>query len=94
MSGNLEPQADSVAPGSPIFRARNARAWLERVWLSIAERGRRFAPIPAESIDQAKRVRMLANSLLSEHGEASGAAVARELLNVLARLTPEQRGDF
>ena len=94
MSGNLEPRATDPPPGPPIFRVRNARAWLERVWLSIAERGRRFAPIPAESIDPARRARMLANALLSAHGEASGAAVARELLAVLGGLTAEQRSDF
>src|SRR5271168_581230 len=93
MSGAPKPQTDSVAP-SPIFRVRSARAWLERVWLSIAERGRGFAPIPPQNIDAGKRARLLAESLLSEHGEASGAAVARELLSVLATLTPEQRGLF
>ncbi len=94
MSGNLEPPMTDPLAGAPVFRARSARAWLERVWLSIAERGRRFAPIPAESIDPAWRARMLATSLLSAHGEASGAAVARELLAVLGALTTEERGDF
>jgi malonyl-CoA decarboxylase len=89
-----KPQETEPAPTSPIFRVRSARAWLERVWLSIAERGRGFAPIPPDNIDPGKRARLLAASLLSEHGEASGAAVARELLNVLATLTPEQRGLF
>src|ERR1700688_897959 len=93
MSIDPKPHTDSIAP-SPIFRVRSARAWLERVWLSIAERGRGFAPIPPDNIDASKRARLLAASLLSEHGEASGAAVARELLNVLATLTEEQRGLF
>ena len=37
---------------------------------------------------------MLAQSLLSERGEASGAAIARELLDSLHELTPEQRDGF
>ena len=36
----------------------------------------------------------MAKSLLSERGEASGAAVARELFNVFAALTPNQRIEF
>ena len=93
MSDAPKPQTDSVAP-SPIFRVRSARAWLERVWLSIAERGRGFAPIPPANIDAGQRARLLAESLLSERGEASGAAVSRELLTVLRKLTPERRGTY
>ena len=92
MQNDLNPQTTDLVPPAPVLRARSARAWLERLWSSIAERGRHFAPIPARSIDPVERARMLATSLLSERGEASGAAVARELLNVLAALTPEQRG--
>src|ERR1700722_4843998 len=92
MQNDLNPQTTNLVPPAPVLRARSARAWLERLWSSIAERGRHFAPIPARSIDPVERARMLATSLLSERGEASGAAVARELLNVLTALTPEQRG--
>jgi malonyl-CoA decarboxylase len=83
-----------LAPQAPILRVRNARAWLERLWSSIAERGRGFAAIPAQSIAPLERARMLALALLSERGEASGAAVARELLAVVSTLTPEQWGEF
>src|ERR1700722_14820763 len=83
-----------LAPQAPILRVRNARAWLERLWASIAERGRGFAAIPAQSIAPLERARMLALALLSERGEASGAAVARELLSVVSTLTPEQWGEF
>jgi malonyl-CoA decarboxylase len=83
-----------LAPQAPILRVRNARAWLERLWSSIAERGRGFAEIPAQSIAPIERARMLASALLSERGEASGAAVARELLTVVSTLAPEQLGEF
>ena len=83
-----------LAPHAPILRVRNARAWLERLWSSIAERGRGFAEIPAQSIAPIERARMLASALLSERGEASGAAVARELLTVVSTLAPEQLGEF
>ena len=83
-----------IAPQAPILRVRNARAWLERLWSSIAERGRGFAPIPAHSLAPIERARMLALALLSERGEASGAAVAKELLAVVSALAPEQRGEF
>jgi malonyl-CoA decarboxylase len=82
------------APQAPILRVRSARAWLERLWSSIAERGRGFAEIPAQSIAPIERARMLALTLLSERGEASGAAVARELLTALSSLPAEQRGEF
>ena len=73
---------------------RDGKSWLERLWRSIADRGRRFASIPAATLDPLQRAKMLASSLLSERGEASGAAVARELLKVLATLSPEQRAEF
>ena len=83
---------DTVAPAG--LPARAGRGWLERLWSSIAERGRSFAAIPASSIDPVERARLLAQSLLSGRGEASGAAVARELLAVLGTLSKPQRGDF
>jgi malonyl-CoA decarboxylase len=74
--------------------ARGTRSWLERLWASIADRGRRFAPIPAAGIEPVARATMLARSLLSERGEASGAAVAHELMNVVTTLTPGERAQF
>ncbi len=82
------------APFRSIFRPQKARAWLERLWPSIAERGRLFAPIPAADLNSLERARQLANSILSERGEASGAAVAKELLAVLSGLDSDQRGQF
>lgn len=70
------------------------RNWLERLWSSIAERGRSFAPIPANNVAGLERARLLTQSLLSERGEASGAAVSKELLLVLKSLPLEERQRF
>jgi malonyl-CoA decarboxylase len=70
------------------------RSWLERLWNSIAERGRPYADVPASSVPPLDRAKQLASALLSERGEASGAAVARELHSVLRELGPEERLDF
>lgn len=67
------------------------RTWLERLWSSVAERGRKFAPIPAEHVPGLERARQLTRSLLSERGEASGAAVSKELLQAIKTLTSEER---
>ena len=69
-------------------------AWQERVWASIAERGRAYARVPAASLEALERVRQLAKALVSERGEASGAAVARELQGALAALNREERLEF
>jgi malonyl-CoA decarboxylase len=82
------------APFRSIFRPHKARAWLERLWPAIAERGRVFAPIPDAGLNALERARQLATSMLSERGEASSAAIANELLSVLALLDTEQRGQF
>ncbi|HYZ21501.1 MAG TPA: malonyl-CoA decarboxylase [Rhodopila sp.] len=63
--------ASSVAPAP--------RSWLERLWSTIADRGRPYAHVPDASAPPLDRATRLADALLSERGEASGAAVAREL---------------
>ncbi len=69
-------------------------AWIERLWSSIADRGRAYADVPAISAPPQERARSLAAALLSGRGEASGAALARELLNVLKALPPADRLEF
>ncbi len=64
------------------------RSWLDRLWGGIADQGRLFARVPAGDVTGAERAGQLAQALLSERGEASGAAVARELLECL-RALPE-----
>jgi malonyl-CoA decarboxylase len=74
------------------------RGWIDRLgnrfWSSIADRGRRFATLPSAALAPAERSKMLADALISGRGEASGAAVARELHAVLSGLDPSQRLGF
>ena len=74
--------------------ASDARAWLDRLWSSIADRGRPYARVPAGSVHRLERARQLAALLLSERGEASGAAVARELHEDVRGLSAEDRAVF
>ncbi len=71
-----------------------SRSWFERVWTSIADRGRAFAPVFGTAVPPLERVKSLANSLLAERGEASGAAVAREIIGEMRALTPGDREVF
>jgi malonyl-CoA decarboxylase len=75
------------------------RSWIDRLgvnrfWSKVADRGRGFAALPAASINPGDRAKLLADALISGRGEASGAAIARELHAVLAGLTPAQRLEF
>ena len=72
--------------------AARDRSWLERLWSSVAERGRRTPP--ANPGSPASRATLLAEALLSERGEASGAAVAQELQLVLHAAPPADRLAF
>ena len=74
-----------------ITRSRN---WLDRLWSSIADRGRAYAEVPADSVAPGERAILLAGDLLSGRGEASGAARARALLDVLAGLDVAARMEF
>ena len=67
------------------------RSWLDRLWGGIADQGRLFARVPSGDVKGAERARQLATALLSERGEASGAAVARELLQCLRALPDQDR---
>jgi malonyl-CoA decarboxylase len=49
---------------------------------------------PPAAVNQLSRAKQLAESLLSERGEASGAIVARELHEVLRILVAEDRSNF
>lgn len=78
--------ASSAAPPS--------RSWLERLWSNIADRGRPYAHVPEASAPPLDRAKRLAEALLSGRGEASGAAVARELHAALRRLDHQDRAAF
>lgn len=66
---------------------------LEKLWSSIAARGQQWIRVPKAS-DPVEAARQLALALLSERGEASGAALARELLSSYLGLDQEQRRGF
>jgi malonyl-CoA decarboxylase len=76
--------------------ASGARSWIERIWSSVADRGRSYADIlqPAAAGMPLDRARELATALLSQRGEASGAAVARELHTALRSLEEADRIAF
>ncbi len=80
-----------TAPGGRT-PAVEPRSWIERLWSSIAERGRAVAaPGVPVAVDRAC---LLAEALLSERGEASGAAVAHELQSVLGELDGDGLAGF
>ena len=67
-------------------------SWVERIWSSIADRGEAFAEVlrpenAAKPLDAASNY---ARALLTERGDASGAAIARELLAVMTTFDGEQ----
>ncbi len=70
------------------------RSWLDRLWSSIADRGSAYARVPEPDVPPDERARRLAEALLSERGEASGAAVARELQAAVRALPTEERLAF
>ena len=61
------------------------RSWLERVWGGIADRGRAYVTTP-QAGPAGARARALAEALASSRGEASGAALARDLMAAIAGL--------
>jgi malonyl-CoA decarboxylase len=77
-----------------ISRPSLSTNWLERLWSSIADRGRDYANVPATSLPAGERARRLAEALLSGRGEASGAALARELVEALNALPQADRLAF
>ncbi len=72
------------------------RSWVERLWSSVADRGHSYANVlqPEASKLPLDRAQDLATALLSERGEASGAAVARELQNAVRDLAPQDQVAF
>jgi malonyl-CoA decarboxylase len=68
------------------------RAWIERLWSGDRSQNANTPPVPeASPLD---RARLLAEALLSERGEASGAAVARELHAAIRELSDDDRLAF
>ena len=67
------------------------RSWLDRLWAGIAEQGLTFARVPSGDVAGPARAQALLQALLSERGEASGAAVSRELTACLRGLSRDER---
>ena len=88
---------ESTMPTQTIDRpilSTQSPGWLERLWGSIADRGRDYVNVPNRSLPPVERARQLAEALLSGRGEASGAALSRELLQALRALSAEDRITF
>lgn len=81
-------------PSAIVSSLTATRSWIDRLWISVAERGRAHIDVPEATLAPLERARRLAAALLSERGEASGAAVARELHAVLRDLGPDERLAF
>ena len=80
-------EATTAAKTETAPSGGGAQSWVDRLWSSVLERtGLRSSPRPAGAaaavaeLPPLERAKRLAEALLSERGEASGAAVARELL--------------
>jgi malonyl-CoA decarboxylase len=70
------------------------RAWIERLWSSAGDRSQHSDTPPVPEATPFDRARALAEALLSERGEASGAAVARELHAAIRDLSDPDRLAF
>ena len=66
---------------------------LNRFWTSVVERARGLARLPS-NVDPVARAITLADELLSERGEATGAVRAEALLAQYGELDANQRHDF
>lgn len=69
-------------------------SWLDRLWSTVAERGRELIRLPAANAPPLERCCRLAEALVSERGEASGAALAQALLAAFATLNDTDRKAF
>jgi malonyl-CoA decarboxylase len=69
-------------------------SFLQELLSSVAEQGRSLLPKSLFGIDAGEDVEELSRALVSGRGEASGVAIARELLDRYARLTAEERSRF
>jgi malonyl-CoA decarboxylase len=69
-------------------------SWAGRIWSTVSERGRDLIRLPASHVPPLERTCHLAEALVSERGEASGAALARELQHSYAALDAADRLAF
>src|ERR1700716_1500169 len=91
------PRGPDMAPSTretSSLKSPDPCSWLERLWASLAMRGRADVGRPGDGVPPLARAKRLAEALLSERGEASGAVVARELHDCLRALGAEDRLAF
>jgi malonyl-CoA decarboxylase len=86
------PETETLA--APLDQAPEPRSWLERLWSTISERLPAGKAADGAAPTDLDRAILLADALLSERGEASGAAIARELNHLLASLPPDEQLGF
>ena len=85
------PHARSADKGLPGNAAKSP-SWLDRLRSTLGLRNDAGQPIAA--VNQLDHARRLAQALLSERGEASGAVVSRELHEAIGGLVAEDRLKF
>jgi malonyl-CoA decarboxylase len=69
-------------------------SFLQELLNTIAEQGRQLLPRSLGGLDRPDDITELADALVSVRGEASGVAIAREILNRYRALSPEERHAF
>jgi len=69
-------------------------SFLQELLNTVAEQGRNLIPWTARTADAAGDIRELSRALVSGRGEASGVALARQILACYRDLTLDQRRDF
>ena len=71
-----------------------ATSYLQELLATIADQGRNLLPRALRSAQPAEDIRELSEALLSVRGEASGVAIASEILELYASLSPPERIDY
>jgi len=69
-------------------------SFLQELLNTIADQGRQLLPWTGKSGDAGKDIAELAKALVSVRGEASGVAMARQILTIYRGLTSEQKRAF
>ena len=69
-------------------------SFLQELMNSVAEQGRALLPKALFGSDDEQSIEVLSRALMSGRGEASGVAIARQLLVRLKKATSEERFQF
>jgi malonyl-CoA decarboxylase len=82
-----------MASGSETDVGMNV-SFLQELLNTVAEQGRSLIPWSVRSADQEEDIRSLSRALVSGRGEASGVALARQILACYRSLSSDQRRGF